>query len=221
MLRTRSPRKHMAAPKSPRLSKTYTPGTIIHAYENPYKVFDDFCTSYIQQLRKNNPTHSKMAIVFDIDDTAILTRNSKPLQTFQKFYNLAVQLKFNIFFITARVMKPENIKYTQQQLIKFFPKYNRLYMMPVLEMYERSNWSYYKYNCRKDIVNKGFNIVLNFGDVLHDLSLSPEFMRNVELVRKYKQLKNNIKPNMYYIIVPVCPKYDGKIGVKMKHRDTN
>lgn len=124
-----------------------------------------------------------LAVVFDIDDTALLIdkknmNNAKVMPTFRKLYECALALNYEVFFVTARPDNPSNRKWTVGQLKRYnFSRYKKLYMMPESYYRNHKNFSYYKYTKRKSIAKK-YLIVLNVGDQWADIALLSNYRKN-------------------------------------------
>ena len=124
----------------------------------------------------------KRAICFDIDATVLNMvddENISRLGLFDMYlvYKKALELKYEVFFITARPnvfideVKKSNILITQEQLQSAgFTEYTGLALMPEdITDYTYENISQYKRDARKLIVSDGFQIVLSCGDQWSDL----------------------------------------------------
>ena len=121
---------------------------------------------YLKKMRNEWPS-AKLAVVFDIDDTAINTSTRGDVHPeFKQVYDIAVQHGYNIFFVTARPEHSVNVQWTVQQLLASgFLKIDGLRLMPPAEKYDTIEaFSLYKYRTRYDIFNAEYNIVLNVGD---------------------------------------------------------
>ena len=111
-------------------------------------------------------SEQKMCIIFDIDDTLISSIDNKIIKHTFAVYNYCVKIGLPIFIITARNALQSNIKYTQKELEKHnIINYNSIYFRPInnFDIFQ------YKYNCRKDIYDKGYFCIMSLGDQLTDI----------------------------------------------------
>jgi len=155
---------------------------------------------YLQSMRQEWP-QSKLAVVFDIDDTAIPVRSEEVPADFKKVYDLANSLQYAIFFVTARPTVPGNTQFTLQQLQSVgFTRIDGLYMMPVEEMRE-PNYSRYKYSARQQIEQQGYSVVLNVGDSWNDLMLLPPYQIDRKVIQKIQQYIQ-LPKREYFIFKP-------------------
>ncbi len=163
------------------------------AYEQDLKAVtyqaQNYLSEVIAQQQKQN-SKEKLAVVFDIDETAL--SNYDYMQklnfggTFTEIVNLIEQGKspaipatlalyqqaekaqLHVFFITGRTDTAEIRKNTADNLhAAGFSKYDGLVLKPV--NYKESTVSTYKTAARKKITDQGYHIVLNIGDQLSDL----------------------------------------------------
>lgn len=130
---------------------------------------NDICT-YLNNIIKNKD-HSKLAIVFDIDDTLIYTTKQNN-QKIKKIYNLAVKHDIPVYIITARIFNKDNYNYTVSELIRHgFKRFQKLDLMPI-QYYYKNSIGLYKFHVRKRI-SKNKTIILNIGDQWTDLFPNP------------------------------------------------
>ena len=107
------------------------------------------------------------AVVFDLDDTLISSKDGSCIEPFVMVYNYAKMLGIIPIIITFRRGLPEVIQYTEQQLLSCgITGYNSLYLCPLLEF---DPWKF-KFIARKNVTERGMNIVASFGDKPWDIS---------------------------------------------------
>jgi predicted secreted acid phosphatase len=143
--------------------------------------------TYLQQMKHSWP-NEKLAVTFDIDDTVLSGNPQQAIGDMLKLYTLAVQLGYNVYFVTARPFVDRNYDSTVEQLHQAgFSLFHGLFLMP--ESYlDSPNFSHFKYAIRKQLHDSGQNIVLNMGDTWHDLMLLPPFQNDPQIVPKVKSL---------------------------------
>lgn len=114
---------------------------------------------------KNMDLPPNPAIIFDIDDTLINTDESCKTQIII-LYNYALHMKITPIIITSRVGYDVNIEFTNKQLFdcRIFG-YKYIYFRP-------NEWSdswKYKEQSRKNVIERGYNIVMSVGDMPWDI----------------------------------------------------
>jgi predicted secreted acid phosphatase len=174
--------------------------------------------------RKPNKANGKeLAVVFDIDGTAIFNYNSKGVQlhkrnaTLYLIYNWCLENNVLVFFLTARPDFPENRESTVRDLTKsgyYHRDYEDLIMRPMHDYYTRgSNYSNYKASERTRLA-RFFKLLLNVGDTLLDmapLKTSSGEPIAVELV----DLFSSIDPKRSYIMI--LPKSVPHLNIKLNN----
>lgn len=145
--------------------------------------------AYLETMRTEWPW-SKLAVVFDIDDTAVPVHLQHSLPEFKKLYHLAKQNRYAVFFVTARPDIPGNYQRTLEQLChEGFHDLDGLFVMPPDHL-QMPNWSLYKKYIRDhEITGKGFHVVLNCGDAWADLFLLPPFGPGFKNLGKWSRKK--------------------------------
>jgi predicted secreted acid phosphatase len=114
----------------------------------------------IRRFLETYQTSENDAVVFDIDDTLIDQRTKKLIQPVYDFY-LFLKSKVVIFIITARPDFERTIQYTKQELERYqITDYKSIYFR---KFTNNDIWKYKLY-CRKDIIDKGYNIIISIGD---------------------------------------------------------
>lgn len=137
---------------------------------------------------KSNHEHKKLAIVFDIDDTAIsnyaslksvdfggnydiryqllLKGNQPAIAQTLSLYDLAIQNNIAVFFITGR---PGNVKDITERVLKNdgYTKWNDIYFKT--DEYKNKSVTEFKTAMRKKITEDGYTIIENIGDQYSDL----------------------------------------------------
>lgn len=154
-----------------------------------YQSYDNL--NFINKLKKYIDIKSKikinksLCVVFDIDDTLILSKTKNILQKIKELYDYINKKNIIIFIITARLNSNKNIIFTKREL-KYhkIDNYHSLYLMPKQYLGIYNGVANYKLSIRKKISNTHL-IIMNIGDQWSDLYLN---------LPKY-----NI-PNVYYII---------------------
>ena len=82
----------------------------------------------LKKILDNIPFDSNQAIVFDIDDTLISSRNGQLIPTIFDFYNYCIDKGYKVYIITARAGTIKNMEITIQQLRSLgIANYKRLY----------------------------------------------------------------------------------------------
>jgi len=162
-------------------------------YEQDIQKVVDKAKNYIYNRTKDLPNQEKqkLAVVFDIDETALSNleyeykydfgynyetwiewvkeAKAKPIKPTLELYKYIKSLNIKTFFITGRTQLNENLN--EDPTIINLKKagyflWEKVYFKP-------SNLKIstieYKTNCRKDIESKGYKIILNIGDQYSDL----------------------------------------------------
>lgn len=122
---------------------------------------------YAMNTLKDMELPSNPAIIFDIDDTLIRSSNGSCINHIRVLYNYALTKGITPILITARVgLSKESMEYTKLQLdICNIYGYKYIYFRPKLW----ENILYYKNYARKNVTNKGYNIVMSVGDMEWDV----------------------------------------------------
>lgn len=114
-------------------------------------------------ILENIEFHPNQAVVFDIDDTLIHSKNGQPITNICNLYHQCRQKGYNMYIITARAGTPYGIRYTMQQLQQHgIVGYKKLFFRPPLNM----NVPLYKKNARKSIPE---TVVMSVGDQPWDI----------------------------------------------------
>lgn len=144
--------------------------------------------AYLKDRIKNNPTHKKLAVVFDIDETLVSGYNSmkkndfgEPLPYLKKelshgyeegipatndLYKFAKQNHVAIFLVTGRDDKLRTHTMNNLQHLGL-TGWTELYLKPVSD--HNKSIVPFKTAMRKKITEQGYDIVLNIGDQYSDL----------------------------------------------------
>ena len=142
---------------------------------------------YLQKRINDKKPKQKLAIVLDVDNTALFglkefikydfgniqqyknekwNNNRVPLKATLNLYRFAKQNKVSVFFVTAR--KEIYRKVTVKNLkLAGYNKPDGLYLKP--NNYKARSSAPYKTGVRKLLTQQGYNIVLNVGDQYSDL----------------------------------------------------
>lgn len=140
------------------------------------------------EAAKNHFPNDKLAVVLDVDDTALSTyeyqhgmgfghngklwhqwiamQRATAIKPVLEFCKRAKELDIALFFVSGR--REAQQKDTEMNLRQCgFPEWNKMYVKP--DAYRNKSVIPYKIDCRKDIVAKGYRIVANIGDQKSDL----------------------------------------------------
>jgi len=114
-------------------------------------------------MLKKIPFDGNQAVVFDIDDTLISSRNHKIIPHVYKLYQYCLQKGYSVYIITARPNINHVVNYTHKQLTaNGITGYKKIYFRPPLDMNIGGN----KLKARRDIKEK---IVMSVGDMRWDV----------------------------------------------------
>lgn len=175
--------------------------TDIHGQSKSIKPVLFWAEMYLAQQRKEWP-HHKLAVVFDIDDTAIPVQTQKVTPEFKQVYDIARKNNYYVFFVTARVEEGGNGAATLRQLKQSgFDHIDGLFMMPVEHLHAQ-NFSLYKFEAREQIHRSGYNIVLNAGDGWHDLMLLPPYQPDAQKAKQVAAIVQTLSNRDYIILRP-------------------
>ena len=117
----------------------------------------------LKKILDNIPFDSNQAIVFDIDDTLISSRDGKLIPNIFDFYNYCIDKGYKVYIITARAGTIKNMEITIQQLRSLgIANYKRLYFRKPLDLQVARS----KKLARKHIP---YPIVLSIGDQPGDI----------------------------------------------------
>ena len=117
----------------------------------------------LKKILDNIRFDSNQAIVFDIDDTLISSRNGQLIPTIFDFYNYCIDKGYKVYIITARAGTIKNMEITIQQLRSLgIANYKRLYFRKPFDMRVARS----KKLARKHIP---YNVVLSIGDQPGDI----------------------------------------------------
>ena len=122
-------------------------------------------SSGIIKLIDQTPFNEKNAIIYDIDDT-LIDIEGVPIIPIINSYKYAIKKGIKPIIITARVGTKENIENTLKELKEYgIDKYILIYFLQVNKF---DNWKY-KFLARKNVFEKGYNIVGSVGDMPWDI----------------------------------------------------
>lgn len=164
------------------------------AYEQDIKAVTYQAQNYLSAViaqQKTQNSKEKLAVVFDIDETALSNYDDMQKLHFGgtydeikasialgklpaipatlALYQQAKKANLYVFFITGRKDSAELRKNTADNLHAVgFDKYDGLFLKPV--NYNEPTVSTYKTDARKKITDQGYHIVLNIGDQMSDLN---------------------------------------------------
>lgn len=171
-------------PQHEALQQYYTSGKYIAEIEK--KIND--ASEYLER-QAQHPRAQRLAIVLDIDDTALsnyddlvrlhFTRNpqalagaymlggSPAIEPILALYQHALEKNISIFFISERPHTPEIVAMTSHNLKHAgFDQWEELILKP---LDNNQSHSEFKLDMRKRITRLGFDIILNIGDQEADL----------------------------------------------------
>lgn len=127
---------------------------------NYYEAFEK-----ITNLLKNIKNGSNYTAIFDIDDT-IINKNGGIFPIIN-LYRITRQKGIKVIFITARPGFINNIFATKQQLKDIgIDDYDSIYF---LNVEEHLNVPRFKYMSRKNVVERGNNVLYSIGDMPWDI----------------------------------------------------
>ena len=122
-------------------------------------------SSGIIKLIDQTPFNEKNTIIYDIDDT-LIDIEGVPIIPIINSYKYAIKKGIKPIIITARVGTKENIENTLKELKEYgIDKYILIYFLQVNKF---DNWKY-KFLARKNVFEKGYNIVGSVGDMPWDI----------------------------------------------------
>lgn len=104
------------------------------------------------------------AIIFNIDNTIL--KNGKPVIEIIEIINFSRKLNIDTIIITSRNGDDDTINNTINELKTNNINYNFVYFHKINK---KSSISDYKKNCRKNIIERGYNIIMCIGYNHHDI----------------------------------------------------
>lgn len=113
----------------------------------------------------NNTNIKQLSVIFDIDNTLLLEDGS-PVKECVDFYHYCLRKGVTVFIVTARSSKQSHINYTISQLKNnTIDNFESIYFRPpdVTDIFN------YKFLCRKNIYDKGYQTLISIGDQLTDI----------------------------------------------------
>lgn len=133
-------------------------------YEQWYRIMTNI-SSDIEVWLSNATLPDNAAIVFDIDST-LIDDYGNIIEPIYKIYNLAVDKGVDVVLITNREANPGAIDFTKNQLKKLgMTRHTFLYMR---HPFKNDPYSYKK-NARKNVWERGLNVVMSIGDMPWDV----------------------------------------------------
>lgn len=119
----------------------------------------------LSRLTKQKNPKTNDVIVFDIDGT-LIDENGKAIDEIITAYFYVKNFGYQTAIITARPDITENIIYTLEQLRSHgITGYKFAYFLPL----HKTDQATYKLLARKNITDKGYNIVASVGDMPWDI----------------------------------------------------
>jgi len=116
-------------------------------------------------ILRNSSYPENSIIIFDIDNTLLDAKGNR-INSIVTLYDYVKLLQIPLFIITSRIGTKENIEKTQKQLyINKITEYKCMYFLKPLD-YDVYN---FKNTARKDILKKGYKIIMTVGDSDWDL----------------------------------------------------
>jgi predicted secreted acid phosphatase len=138
----------------------------MNVYEQWITSMNNITTNAVNTINEmdlpDNPT-----IVFDIDDT-LIDKQGNCIEPVMMLYNYAKKKGLTIVIITARVATVTNINKTKYQLTSCgIYDYKAMYFRPI----NKDDLWKYKLLSRKDLLNKGLNVIMSVGDMIWDIGM--------------------------------------------------
>lgn len=145
---------------------------IVWKSKNPRseQVIERACAHLKSRQKAEDGKKGKRAIIFDIDDTILVSRNCQVHRNEKVYsiYRYALEHDFHVFFITARRLNLTTKLWTLHQLYMLgYEKYHGLFLMP-RDKLRFHTAAQFKASVRARI-RKTHQIMLNVGDQWSDL----------------------------------------------------
>lgn len=159
---------------------------------------------YIKRIYNKVPDPTKMAVIFDIDETVYFQcpcQHQSPPEPLKRLYDKMLSYGFQVYFITSRIHSEANVHQTWE-LLKFlgFTQFRKLFLMPK-EYLECPNASSFKLLLRDTIQKEGYHVILNIGNRWQDLILLPPFNTDPEAHEMRTELIS-LPDDLFFIIKP-------------------
>ena len=106
------------------------------------------------------------AVMFDIDDTLIRTKNGQPISEMVDLLRRCKMVGYRVVIMTARPWYPSNVAWTKRQLASKGIHYDELYFSKPQD----------KTLVKKQLMDKGYNFLLSVGDQPTDLTDSTNYI---------------------------------------------
>lgn len=128
------------------------------------KDFYNILVNIINNLIEKNKRKTELTVVFDIDGTLFDEKDETPIQSIYNFYRYCEIIGINNIIVTARSSIDLSKNHTLELLDKYNIKKTIYFMKPgVINIFN------YKRNARKNIAEKGKNVIMSIGDNLCDI----------------------------------------------------
>ena len=135
------------------------------------KIYESLVNTFEDEIEYYDHSNHKPCVVFDIDGTVIIDGIYAPQNKNEIIHDvhnflLYIQNKgIEIFIITARPENKTNRYETSKMLTKLNIDYTHLYMW---NRNTFNNPTTYKEECRKEIFQNNYNIIMSLGDNIWD-----------------------------------------------------
>jgi hydroxymethylpyrimidine pyrophosphatase-like HAD family hydrolase len=106
------------------------------------------------------------AVMFDIDDTLIKTRNGKPIPEMVELLTRCKMVGYRVVIITARPWYESNVERTKRELERNGIQYDEIYFSKPQD----------KTLVKKQLMKKGYKFLLSVGDQPTDLTDSTNYI---------------------------------------------
>ena len=106
------------------------------------------------------------AVMFDIDDTLIKTRNGKPIPEIVELLTRCKMVGYRVVIITARPWYQSNVERTKRELERNGIQYDEIYFSKPQD----------KTLVKKQLMKKGYKFLLSVGDQPTDLTDSTNYI---------------------------------------------
>lgn len=131
----------------------------------PYLSSQNIKEREINSILDSIPVKPNSVVVYDIDDT-LLDLAGNPIEHIVRTYKYALSKGFLTAIITARPALKQNIENTVKQLeSNGIHDYICVYLRPI----DTNDVARYKMLSRKDLHDRGYNVVMSIGDLPWDV----------------------------------------------------
>lgn len=189
------------------------PQAICRSNKQILKISHDVLDAMVKRASK---TDRHLAIVFDIDGTAIYNnkKNShRQNDCLFKIYQWALRNDIAVFFLTARPDTPDNRNYTVNDLANSgYNSYKALRMRPTEDLRRNGN-NYSAYKAAERVkINQNYNLLMSFGDTLLDMTVLRG--RDLRPINDSHDFISSLNPRQAYLLV--LPNSVPLVNIKLK-----